>query len=339
MQKILYVGIDYHQNSLQICAMQQDGKTLVNQTCANDTAALSQLLLKHQPTEIRAAIEACCGAADFAEEASSRLGWSISLAHPGYVNRMKQTPDKTDYSDARMLADLTRVGYLPRVWLAPQVIRELRAVFRYRATLVEQRRNTKLRIGGLLRDQRVKAPQGTNRWTCKWIDWLATAAPLSAAGRWIINEHLEQLREIKERIARAETLLQTMTQNDHVVQRLIAMKAIGLITACALRAEIGQFERFNNGKQLSHFCGLTPRNASSGQRQADAGLITSCSKLLRATLIEAAHRLMRFDERWRQLAARLHQNGKPICVIIAAVANRWIRWLWHEMTAPQPQAA
>ena len=74
------------------------------------------------------AIEACCGAADFGEELLSHVraaggvgGFRVELAHPGYVARLKQSPDKTDFSDARLLADLSRVGYLPRVWLAPQM--------------------------------------------------------------------------------------------------------------------------------------------------------------------------------------------------------------------------
>jgi hypothetical protein len=28
----------------------------------------------------------------------------MHLAHPGFVSRMKQSPDKTDFSDARVLA-------------------------------------------------------------------------------------------------------------------------------------------------------------------------------------------------------------------------------------------
>ena len=67
---------------------------------------------------MQAAIEACCGAANLADELIHRCQWSVDLAHAGYVARMKQSPDKTDYSDARLLADLERVGYLPRVWLA-----------------------------------------------------------------------------------------------------------------------------------------------------------------------------------------------------------------------------
>jgi transposase len=340
MKNILYVGIDYHQKSLQVCAMQPDGKIILNQACSNDVRKLRQLLAKQKPSEIRAAIEACCGAADLAEEISACPQWSISLAHPGYVNRMKQTPDKTDFSDARMLADLTRVGYLPRVWLAPKVIRELRTVVHYRATLVEQRRNTKLRIGGLLREQRIKAPEGVNRWTRKWLEWLTKVAPLSPAGRKVADALLAQLNYTIERIAEAETLLAEMTAEDPVVRRLMEMKAIGLVTATILRAEIGHFDRFANGKQLSHFTGLSPRNASSGQRQADAGLINSCNRMLRATLIEAAHRLIRLDPQWQHLAGRLRKKGKPVAVTIAAVANRWVRWLWHQMVHPQtPQQA
>jgi len=40
-----------------------------------------------------------------------------------------------------------------------------------------------------------------------------------------------------------------------------------------IRAEIGRFDRFRTGKQMARFCGLSPHNASSGARQADAGLI------------------------------------------------------------------
>jgi hypothetical protein len=40
----------------------------------------------------------------------------VELAHPGYVHRLRRSPDKTDLSNAQLLADLTRVSYLPTVW-------------------------------------------------------------------------------------------------------------------------------------------------------------------------------------------------------------------------------
>jgi transposase len=110
----------------------------------------------------------------------------------------------------------------------------------------------------------------------------------------------------------------------------MTIKGIGLVTATTLRAEIGRFDRFRTGKQLARFCGLSPRNASSGKRQADAGLIKAGNNELRALLIETAHRLIRRDERWTALAARLSGRGKPTGVVVAAVANRWVRWLYHQ---------
>jgi hypothetical protein len=55
-------------------------------------------------------------------------------------------------------------------------------------------------------------------------------------------------------------------------------------------------------------------------------------------LVEAAHRLIRHDDRWTKLAGQLRLRGKPVSVTIAAVANRWVRWLFHQML-PQQLAA
>ncbi len=120
------------------------------------------------------------------------------------------------------------------------------------------------------------------------------------------------------------------------MKKLLALKGIGLVTAAMLRAEIGRFDRFRTGKQLSRFCGLSPRNVSSGTRQADAGLIKAGNPQLRAVLIQAAHSVKRHDPRWSKLAARLLGRGKPRSVVTAAVANRWVRWLHHQVRSLTP---
>ena len=64
---------------------------------------------------------------------------------------------------------------------------------------------------------------------------------------------------------------------------------------------------------------------------------TLTNKLLRATLIQAAHRLGRTSDRWAGLKRSLVGRGKAKCVATAAVANRWVRGLWHRLKAdPQP---
>ena len=98
-----------------------------------------------------------------------------------------------------------------------------------------------------------------------------------------------------------------------------------------LRAEIGRSDRFKSGKQVARFCGPSPRNASSGERQADAGLIKAGNNQRRAVIIEAAWRLMRLDVRWSALAHQLLAKGKPKSVVAAAIGHRWLRWLYHHM--------
>lgn len=324
-----YVGLDYHQHSIQVCVMDQQGNIIQNVTRGNNCREVIQAIPRG--SRVFAAVEACCGAADFAEELIQHAGWSVDLAHAGYVARMKQSPDKTDWGDARLLADLERVGYLPKVWLAPEATRELRRLVRYRQQQVNQRRNVKLRIRALLRDQRAKSPGDINPWTRAWRAWAESCTEIGETSRWILGEHFHEVETLNQKIRSVEKRLSAMLAEDPVAIKLLEQSGVGLVTAATLRAEIGRFDRFRSGKQLARFCAVTPRNASSGQRQADAGLIRAGNRELRRVLIEAAQRLKRLDEYWVEFAARMKDRGKPSNVITAAVANRWIRGLYYEM--------
>ena len=328
----LFVGLDYHQQAVQVCVLDAQGRQLLNRPLDNDSRAIAAAVAQLGTVQ-RAGIESCSGAADLAQELADQCGWSIDLAHPGYVNRMKQSPDKSDYSDGRMIADLVRVGYLPKVWLAPEPIRELRRMVRHRAALVNERRAAKQRINAILREQRLRCVDHS-RWSKAWMNWLCDVAPLSPAGRWIIDRQLQHLRHLCGEIQEAEKQLTLMTRADLTVKKLKTLPGIGEVTAWIVRASIGRFDRFATGKQLSRFCGLSPRNASSGTRVADAGLIKAGDPLLRATMIEMSHRLIRTERRWRELAEKMRAAGKPPCLIVAAVANRYVRWMFQQMNQP-----
>lgn len=325
----VFVGLDYHQASVQVCVMDQRGEVLANKNGPNDAGAIVRVVERFGQVG-GVAIESCSGAADLAEELIGLSGWSVDLAHPGFVARMKQNPDKSDYTDAALLADLERVGYLPKVWLAPHEVRELRRLVRYRQQLANDRRDIKLRIRALLRDQRLRGP-AVRPWTKRWMAWLRSTTEVSEQGRWIIDRQLERLERVCVDITEVEARLKRLAASDSLVHALMEQSGIGPVTAWTIRAEIGRFDRFRSGKQLSRFCGLSPRNASSGARQADAGLIKAGNRHLRAVLIEAAHMLIRFDESWARFAYGLLARGKPKCVIAAAVANRWMRRLYHQM--------
>jgi len=330
-QTIVYAGLDYHQKGVQICVLNAQGQVLLNRPVANDWTAIVRAVERgHQGGAVRASIEACSGAANLAEELVMRAGWHVDLAHAGYVARMKGSPDKSDLSDAQLLADLERVGYVPRVWMAPEYIVELRRLVRHRRTLVDERRKAKQRIRALLRDGRIAgAPRGP--WSLEWCFWVRNVAPLSAQSRWVIEECFEQLAWVGERIARSEERLREVTREDPLVAALLGEPGIGHVTAWVLRAGVGRFDRFRSARQLARFCGASPRNTASGQRQTTAGLVEACDRYLRATLMEAGHRLRRYDAASAALAARLGAAGKAPNVITAAVVNRWLRRLWHKM--------
>lgn len=325
----VWVGLDYHQGSIQVCVLDSNGKVRGNRRCGNDVTEVVEFIQQRgEPQAI--AIESCTGAAEFGDELRGSTGWPVKLAHPGYVSRMKMNPDKTDFADARLLSDLVRAGYLPEVWLAPRYIRELRTLVRHRQALIDQRKATKLRIRALMRTRRIKPPQGLRSWTKGWLSWL-TDEVCSETDRWVIDDLLDLHRQLTERIKRAEKQLVFVTEADPVVAQLMHLPCVGRVTAWVFRAEIADFSRFKNGKQLARFCGVTPRNVSSGERVADSGLIKAGNPQLKTIIMQAAHRLLRCSSRWQAFGERLARAGKPTCVIVAAVGNRWIRGLSHEL--------
>jgi transposase len=326
----LYVGLDYHDDSIQVCVMNEVGIELVNRSVPNDVELVGELIWNYgSPRSV--AIEACCGAADFIEELARVYQWEVRMAHPGYVSRLKQSPDKSDYNDAGLLADLLRVNYLPEVWLAPEETRQLRRLSRYRQGLAEDRKRVKLRIRALLREERLKHDGEGRPWSKPWMKWAREEAQLGKHARWVMDQHLLELEALEEKIQTAEQRMEDVTQDDPLMQALLKQAGIGLVTAFVLRAEIGSFQRFRSGKQLARFCSVTPLNASSGKKQADAGLVRQGNPELRRVIVEAAQRIGRYDDKWKDLKQRLVGRGKPASVAIAAVGNRWIRWLYHRI--------
>jgi transposase len=324
----VFVGLDYSDAFVQVSVMNSEGQVLGNGACPNRWDAIAERVASYG-TQVRAAIECGTGSVDLAEELTQRAGWSVDLAHPGFVRRMKQNPDKTDKQDATVLADLVRVGYVPRVWLPPVAIRELRQLVRYRQQLVGQRRQAKQQLRALLRNARQHPPEGVNPWTRRWWAWVERVR-LGEQSRWVLERHQQEIERLNQEVRAVEQRLEETTAQDAQVQALRQHKGVGPVTAWTLRAELGPFDRFRTGKQMARFCGLSPCNASSGQREADSGLIKAANGALRSVLIEAAHRLGRLEPRWVAFKKRLQDRGKPGSVIAAAIANRWVRWLYYQ---------
>lgn len=58
----VFVGLDYHQGSVQVCVLDRAGQQLANRRCVNDWERVAAVVRPHGQT-VWAAIEACTGAA------------------------------------------------------------------------------------------------------------------------------------------------------------------------------------------------------------------------------------------------------------------------------------
>ena len=328
----LSVGIDYHQSSLRVTLLGSDGTRYGSKDISNNVESVIEYVSAHGTVK-GVALEACTGSANFADELRTRSGWAVDLCHPGYVQRMRHNPDKTDASDSWLLADLHRVGYLPKVWLAPEELRDLRTLVRHRSRCTAEVRDLKLRIRSLLRRERIKVPPEIGGvWSKKkGRPWLCSLKCFLPETQWVFEDMLKQLDSMLEREAASIERLRVISKRDLLVQRLLKVPGVGIITATVLRAEVGTFTRFKAGKELSRFCGLTPRNASSGQRQADSGMIKAGNPVLRTSLVQVGHLLCRYHPDYHRYAQQMVGRGKHKCVIVAAVANRWLRKIFYEL--------
>ena len=335
----VFVGLDYHKDSVQVCVLNAKGKQILNRRVNNDVEEVAGAI-KSRGQVTAVGIEACCGAANMAEELIRLTNWPVQLAHPGYVARLKQSPDKTDFSDARLLADLARVGYLPKVWLAPDTIRRLRRLVRHRQQLVAKRRNVKLRMRALLRENRIRSPEGCNAWTKAWLAWVAGEPTLVEDDRWMMDEHLTELEHLTTQIKAVEQRLAERTADDPVVAKLLSLPGVGLVTALTLRAEIGRFDRFQTGKQLGPvlWCDSAKcqfRSAPSRCR-FDQGRQSSTSRSADRTGPPAGQSHPRSLEQIGVPTVKERQTEKRSGR--REVANRWIRWLYHQMQPELPSA-
>ena len=128
------------------------------------------------------------------------------------------------------------------------------------------------------------------------------------------------------------------------------------INAATIVAEIGDFTRFSNPRQLMAYVGLVPSEHSSGDSVRRGGITKACNSQARRALIEGAwtyrmqarvsrklhDRLENLpsgirDIAWKaqvRLCARYHRlaaRGKPKVVVTAAIAREMIGFIWAIM--------
>ena len=172
---MFYLGIDQHKRFSQVAVLDEAGKQVGKARWSHDAPQkIREYVRRFQPAA--AALEATRNWDWMFELLEEEVG-QVVLSHPARTRLIAEAKIKTDQVDARVLAQLLRIGFLPTAYAPPREVREGRELHRYRMTLVRYQTQLKNRIHALLDRQGIMAPEadlftrrgaasGWFRWTC-----------------------------------------------------------------------------------------------------------------------------------------------------------------------------
>jgi transposase len=318
----VYVGMDVHRKRSQVAIVDDAGVPQRNRNLANDPAKLLPVL-GALPPGTPVAFEAAYGWG-WLVELLEELELEPHLVHPSRCKAIASARLKNDKVDAATLAQLLRADLLPEAWIAPQQVRDLRALLRHRATLVRLSTSLKNRVHAVLADRGIGEDRGL--WTGPGRAWLADLE-LPPIPRGIIEDCCGLLDALATPIARLEREIHALAKPDPRVQALMILPGIGKLTAMTLVAEIGDISRFPTARRLCAWAGLTPQVRNSDRKVRHGHITKQGSPWVRGILQEAAQTAKRhpmFASAYAELARR---RGKNIATV--AIARRLLARSFH----------
>jgi transposase len=199
---------------------------------------------------------------------------------------------KTDGLDARALClRLDRFVQGNRAALAlvrvpTEQEEQLRAIHRQREQLVKTRKVLEAQGRSLMVNHGIEPVQ---RW------WKRRAFTQLAVPHWM-KELLQNSQPILLGLEEKIHLLTLKLQEAAVADQ---PRGLGKMTSVVIDREIGDWNRFNNRRQIASYTGLCPGEYSSGQKRLQSCVTKHGNPRLRAALVELAWRLVRFQPNYR----------------------------------------
>lgn len=285
----------------------------------------------------------------------SELGHDCAVVAPSLVPVKAGDRVKTDRRDAVMLAKLHRAGELTPVWVPDTAHEAMRDLVRARATAMRVLGKARQHLQGfLLRHGRIYP--GKKGWTVAYRRWLTTVRFDHPAQQIVLQDYVDAVTDSEARVQRLTRQIEEQLPSwslAPVVEAIQAMRGVGFIVAVTVVAEVGDFSRFSNPRQLMAYLGLVPSEQSSGTTVRRGGITKAGSGLARRALIEGAwsYRMqarvsrklldriealpktvrviawkgqLRMCQRYRHLMAA----GKPKVVVTTAIAREMVGFIW-----------
>lgn len=328
----LYAGIDLHSNNSVVTVLDGQDRTVFAKRLANDLAVIVAALRSCAGTLRGVAVESTFNwywLVDGLQEA----GLTVHLVNTAAVKQYDGLKHGGDFSDARHLAHLLRLGILPTGYIYPREQRAVRDLLRKRSQLVRQRSTQILSIGNLIA-RNLGSHAGGNeikRWDAAQVDAMALLDDQKLALK--ANLAVMQCLDAQVSVLERSILAKARLRDDY--QSLKTVSGIGLVLALTIALETGDIARFQTpGDFASYARTVDSRRESNGKKKGE-GNAKCGNKYLAWAFIEAAHFAVRYDaviKRWYQKKCA----AKLSVVAIKAVAHKLARACYHVMKDNKP---
>ncbi len=330
MNKINVIGLDLAKNVFQVHAIDSRGEVLIRKQLRR--AEMLKYFARLSPCLI--GMEACGGAHYWARELT-QLGHTVRLIAPIFVKPYLKS-NKNDRNDAEAICEAVQRPSMRFVHPKGPEQQAVLHLHHGRQLLVRQRVALSNHIRGVLSEYGIVFPQGVNVLTRRLPEILEDAENgLPVLIRELLAELKLEHEQLRNRAERIEKQLKAWHAADAVSQQLASIPGIGVLTATALAATIGKGRDFKNGRELSAYLGLVPRQHSSGGKERLLGISKRGDGYLRCLLIHGARSVIHHIRRrlkagkaggnpWvEQLLQRCHVNE-----VAVALANKMARMAW-----------
>ncbi|MFP3034436.1 MAG: IS110 family transposase [Candidatus Tisiphia sp.] len=283
--EVTTIGIDIAKRIFQIHGVDKNGKTILKKKLMRDQV----LTFMANVPKCLVGMEACGGASYWARELT-KLGYKVKLMVSQFVKPYVKT-NKNDQADAEGICEAVARPSMRLVPIKTIEQQDILFIHRVRQRLVKNRTALANEIRGLLYEFGFTIPQGINKIITKLTEIL-DAGTLSQLSYQTFSELKEEFVENDKKIKELEQRLKIIASQYSNHQQLMTILGIGLITATALIASIGNASCFENGRQLSAWLGLVPRQHSSGGKDKLLGISKRGDIYLRTLLIQGARAVL-----------------------------------------------
>lgn len=328
MNRTTTIAVDLAKSVFQVAVADAEWRVMSRQRLSR--GQLLRFFGERQPCLV---VMEACGTAHFWGRWLGSLGFTVRLLPPQYVRAFVRR-NKTDRSDADALLEAARSADLAAVPVKSEQQQALLSLHRLRAAWLASRTARINTVRGILREFGVNIPRGARRVTTAVeavVDAESSLVPVTLHP--VLRQACAEIRELQRSMEQAEAELERLAAEVPVVGLLRSIPGIGLLTATALVAAVGDVLRFPSGRHLASWVGLTPRERSSGHVRHLGGISKRGDRYLRTLLIHGGRSLLAAARRcgghdrlraWGLEVARLRGHNRAA----VAVANKLARLCW-----------